>query len=696
MPALKLIRIRRLFALAVCLSSAAALADTPGNVTEAGLKATLTDGTDWPVKGGNALGQHYSVLDDINAENVSELGLAWSADIPVPDGIAATPIAVDGVIYLSAAWSHVFAFDAVTGKQLWHYDPQVLERIANRPGRSWTARASRGIAVWGGRVFATTADCRLIALDAGTGKALWTVSNCDFEAGFSLSDSPYVGGGKVFVGTSGSEAGMGQRGYVSAYSPADGKLLWRFYTAPSANPEENDTPAMKMAYATWSGDTLEKFGGGGHPWNEMTYDPETGLLFFGTSGAVPYVHALRAPEGGDNLFMSSVVAVDADTGEYAWHYQTVPKDSWDYNATMNIALGEFAIGGRERKTLMIAPKNGFHYVLDRLTGELLAADKFAKVNWASHVNLETGRPVYLPDAEFWTDDAAAEVPVWPNMWGAHNWQPMAWHPGLQLAYIPVIDVPSLVSGYDDGDFTDTIELVTEVDGRPHSPGKLVAFDPLAGKARWTVDHKLPFNGGVMATAGNLVFQGDAEGRFSAYAADTGAGLWSVSTGSPISAAPATYAVGGTQYVVIPVGAGGGVQFAYPELHAPPEFAGPTRLMAFTLEGDARLPAPAQTARRLPPQPPLEATAGQIEAGQKLYAGECYGCHGSHAVARVGGTPPDLRYADEVTHAQWHGIVIGGARAARGMPAFELTPEESETIRVYVLSRAQELRAAAGN
>jgi quinohemoprotein ethanol dehydrogenase len=330
---------------AVSVPPPATASPKAGNVTEERLQKSLEDGTNWLVKGGNVRGQHYSVLDQVNTSNVAGLGLAWATDIPVPDGVAAVPLIVDGVVYLSAAFSHVFAIDANSGDILWSHDPRVRDHFADRPGLSWTARASRGIAVWGGKILATTADCRLIALDAGSGKPLWTRQTCDPALGYAITDSPYVGGNKVFVGNSGSESGQKNRGYVSAYDV--------------------------------------KYGGGGSAWNEMTYDPETGLLFFGTAGALPYVHELRSPKGGDSLFLSSVIALVADTGEYVWHYQTVPEDSWEYNATMNIALDELEIGGTRRKVLMIAPKNGFHYVLDRATGELLAADKFAKVNWAS-------------------------------------------------------------------------------------------------------------------------------------------------------------------------------------------------------------------------------------------------------------------------------------------------------------------------
>lgn len=675
-------------ALIVVLSSAVLFA--AGDVTEERVLAEAADGNNWFLKGGNFRGEHFSPLADINEENVAELGLAWATSLPVPDGISATPIIVDGVIYLSGAYSLVFAVDASSGEVLWQYDPDVRSRLIQDPTLSWPARVNRGVAVWQGKVLATTADCRLIALDAKTGKQLWSVQTCYRALGYAITDSPYVGGDMVFVGNAGSESHEKNRGYVSAYDIDSGDLKWRFYTVPSDKPEENVSAAMKMAEKTWSGTALEKFGGGGSAWNEMTYDPASGLLFFGTAGALPYDYRLRSPEGGDNLFLSSIVAVNASTGEYVWHYQTVPEDSWEYNATMNIVLADLEIDGEKRRTLLIAPKNGFHYVLDRLTGELIAADKFAKVNWATHINLETGRPVYDPAAEYWQRPDEAVV-VWPNMWGAHSWNAMAYHPELKLVYIPVIDVPSIVSGYEDGDFDDTLEILTEVDGEPFQPGKLVAWDPIENAPRWTVEHDLPFNGGLLATGGNLVFQGDAHGRFKAYAADTGEELWSVTTGSNITAAPSSYWVGDQQHVLVPVGAGGGIQFVYPELHAGDQVRGPTRLMAFALDADLPMPAMNAIPLSLPEQHEVHASAEDIELGRQMYGWECQGCHGKNAVARFGGSVPDLRYATAEVHAAWHGIVLGGAQQANGMPKFELSAEESEAIRGYVLSRSYQLR-----
>ena len=676
------------------LLSLASVAGAQGDVTQARILAEAAQGDNWFLKGGNFRGEHFSPLRQINENTVDALGLAWSANLPIPDGISATPIVVDGVIYLSGAYSVVFAIDAGTGRQLWTYDPDVRAGLAKDPGMSWPARVNRGVAVWAGRVYATTADCRLIALDAATGRHEWTRQTCDIMQGYAITDSPYVGGNKVFVGNAGSESGEKNRGYVSAYDAKTGERLWRFYTVPSDDPAENTTPAMKMAATTWSGDALARFGGGGSNWNGMTYDPASNLLFFGTAGALPYVHSYRSPDGGDNLFTSSVLAVNADTGEYVWHYQTVPEDSWEYNATMNIVLADLRVDGEDRETLLIAPKNGFQYVLDRQTGELLAADKFARVNWATHINLETGRPVLDPAAQFWRPDAAETVQVWPNMWGAHSWQPMAWHDQLGLLYIPVIDVPSIVTDFDpeSGEYNDTLEIVEEVDGQPFSAGKLIAWDPVRQAARWQVEYPLPFNGGLLATAGNLVFQGDAAGNFNAYAADDGTRLWTVATGSPITAAPVSYRSDDVQFVLVPIGASGGIQFVYPQLGIGDDARGPTRLLAFNLESDEDLPEAVTAAPPLPDQPELNASPDDIAAGYELYKNYyCAGCHGKDAVARRGGTVPDLRYANMDTHESWYDIVAGGERRDRGMPPFEIPEEHAESIRAYILSLSHKLR-----
>jgi len=674
---------------AISLLIAASAVVAAGKVTDERILAEASLGENWFLKGGNFRGEHYSPLSQINEDNVSDLGLAWASDLPLLDGIATTPIVVDGVIYISGAYSIVLAVDAANGKIIWTYDPKVSDVFAENPGLSWISRASRGIGVFDGHVFATTADCRLISINAATGAHEWTKQTCDTDQGYTISDSPYVGGGMVFVGNAGSESFENNRGYITAYDADNGELVWRFYIVPSHDPAENDTPALKMAAKTWSGDVLEKHGGGGNSWNEMTYDPISNQLFFGTSGSHKYLYEERSPDGGDNLFLSSIVAINAETGEYNWHYQTVDQDSWDYNATMNIVLADLSIDSKNRETVLIAPKNGFHYALDRHTGELLTAGKYAKVNWATHINMETGRPAYDPAGEFWNADDDVMQAFWPNYWGAHSWNPMAFHPDLKLSYVPVVDLPSVVNNEGSGE---DVVMFTEVDGALHSPGKLVAFDPVSQSIRWSVDHKLPYNGGLMATAGNLVFQGNAEGKFEAYAADSGERLWSVQTGTAINAAPAAYALDDTQIVLIPIGAGGGLQYLYPQMHSTDESKGPTRLLAFSLDGTANLPEVNDDTRALPSQPALTASAEAIEVGRQLYGGQCKFCHGFDGVSRAGGSVPDLRYANEETHATWHGIVMGGSLAGQGMPAMELDVEESEAIRSYILSLAEEIRA----
>jgi len=675
--------------LAVVFAVFALSAIAAADVTNKRVLDESASGENWFLKGGRFDGQHYSPLAQIDEENISDLGLEWTVDLPTQDGIATTPIVIDGVIYLSGAYSIVFAVDAKNGEILWTYDPDVRSKSGGGGGFSWYSRINRGVAVWGDSVYSITADCRLISLDAATGDLQWTKQTCDTAQGYKISDSPYVGGGKVFVGNAGSESQENNRGYVTAYDAESGDQLWRFFIVPSADPAENDTPALKMAAKTWSGDTLETVGGGGNSWNEMTYDPVSNQLFFGTSGNHVYAHNLRSPEGGDNLFLSSIVAVNADTGEYNWHYQTVDKDSWDYNATMNIALADLVIEGENRDTLLIAPKNGFHYTLDRHTGELLTAGKFAKVNWATHINMETGRPVYDPAGEYWNAPEGESRLVWPNFWGSHSWNPMAFHPGLNLSYIPVVDLPASMNKEQDNE---DVVMLTEVDGQPHSPGKLVAFDPVTQSIRWSVDHALPYNGGLMTTAGNLLFQGNADGRFVAYAADSGQQLWSIQTGSAINASAATYSIDGTQYVLIPVGAGGGLQYKYPQMHSTERSLGPTRLMAFTLEGGAEMPVSVTSYPPLPAQPALEATSETIASGKDLYKKNCRFCHGTDGVTRFNSSVPDLRYSNADTHATWQAIVVGGSRNATGMPAMEIEVGESEAIRNYVLSLAEEIRA----
>ncbi|MBI2969479.1 MAG: PQQ-dependent dehydrogenase, methanol/ethanol family [Gammaproteobacteria bacterium] len=662
-----------------------------GNISQQRVTAEDGSGRNWLLNGGSLNADHYSPLDQIHDGNVGRLGLAWSLDMQAPDGLAATPIVVDGIIYLSGPFSVVWAVDGRDGRLLWRHEPRV--RLDSASSSAWSARVNRGVAVWHGRVIVGTADCRLIALDAGSGEPLWSRQVCDTSSGYKINAAPVVGGDLVFTGNGGSESGLRNRGYVSAHEVESGKEVWRFYTVPSGTASDQQSHAMRLAAQTWSGDTWKQYGGGGSVWDSMTYDAETGLLFFGTAGALPYIHEIRSPGGGDNLFTESIVAVRAETGGYVWHYQTVPGDNWEYNATMNIVLAELEINGARRRVLMNAPKNGFLYVLDRVSGELLSANNYTRVNWATEIDPGTGRPVFNPEARYW-ERPGEKILVWPNSWGAHSWNPMAYHPATRLVYIPSIDLPDEVLYVGGDDYYSDVVWPADADGSPGVPSRLVAWDPRAQRQRWAVNHDLPLNGGVLATGGNLVFQGTATGRLQAIAADAGKVLWSLPVGSAISAAPVTYLLDGVQYVLAPTGGGGGLRMVYPDWAAGPEARGPSYLLAFTLNGRATLPAPVAP-RALPEPPPMHASTRQVAAGGKLYHDEgCYYCHGQNARA-IPGSVPDLRFMSAEKHAQWHGIVIGGASRRNGMMPVEITTEESEAIRAYVLDRAwADFRSAA--
>jgi PQQ-dependent dehydrogenase (methanol/ethanol family) len=655
-------------------------------------RVRAADGEHWLLNGGGARAEHYSPLTQIDAEHVGDLGLAWYAELGTADGIAATPIVVDGVIYLSGPFSIVYAVEAASGRLLWRHDPQV--RLDTSRSTSWAARVNRGVAVWGGRVMVATADCRIVALEAADGTEAWQQQTCDPAKGYTITGAPYVGGDRVYIGNAGSESGEGNRGYVDAFDVASGRRLWRFYTVPGGGADDATSKAMQIAAKTWTGDKWKEYGAGGSVWDSMTWDAETDILYFGTAGAWPYVARDRSPQGGDNLFTESVLAVHAQTGEYAWHYQTVPEDNWEYNATMNIVLADLEIGGAKRRVLMIAPKNGFFYVLDRDTGELISAEAYATVNWATRIDLESGRPVIAPEAKYWEHEGERRY-VWPNSWGAHSWPPMAFHPGTGLVYIPVIDLPDAVTYHRDVELDDSeVVIPPPTDGRAHAPGRLSAWDPKAQRERWSIARPLPFNGGVLATAGNLVFQGTATGRFEAYSADRGELLWSWAVQSPITAAPVSFRIGRTQYVVVGTGAGGGLRASYPDFSASADAHGPSRLLAFKLGGRASLPAPPAGTPRVPEPPPFEATAAQVAAGADLYRENCSGCHGKHAKAMTPASIPDLRYTSRERLAQWQAIVVGGALRERGMLPFELSAEDAENVRLYVLTQAQKAHSEA--
>ena len=514
--------------------------------------------------------QRFSPLEQINKETIGDLGLVWSKDMGTNRALEATPIVVDGIMFFTSTWSRVYAVDALTGETIWKFDPEV-------PGE-WARKAccdivNRGVAVYNGKVYSASLDGRLFALNAENGELVWEVDTIiDRTRAYTITGAPRVAKGKVYIGNGGAEYGV--RGYVTAYDSESGNQVWRFYTVPG-NPDLGfEDPAMEMAAKTWKGTNWWEFGGGGTVWNSIVFDPDFNNLYLGVGNGSPWTREIRSPGGGDNLFLSSVVAVDADTGVYKWHYQTTPEDNWDYTAVQDMSLADMEIDGEMKKVLLQAPKNGFFYVIDRTNGKVLRAHPFAAVTWATHVDLETGRPVENPEVDY-TENGAW---VLPGPLGAHNWQAMSIDIDAGLAYIPTQENAFFYAIQEDykktgvykrdpGRWNMGIEMsslaqniLNNLESQPKPGGFLKAFDPLTGETKWSVPIPHYWNGGVLGTAGGLVFQGDALGMFSAYDKETGERLWEFNTYTSMLAPPITFEIDGEQYVSILTGSGGGDMF----------------------------------------------------------------------------------------------------------------------------------------
>lgn len=670
----------------------------PAAVDGARIIAADSEPGNWMSHGRTYDEQRFSPLKRIDDGNVGQLGLAWTAKLDVDRGVEATPIVVDGVMYTTGAKSIVYAFDARTGKQLWKYDPEVP---GIRLSEGCCDVVNRGVAVWQGKVFVGAYDGRLIALDARNGRKLWeTDTVIDHGRSYTITGAPRVIKGKVLVGNGGAEYGV--RGYISAFDAESGKLAWRFFTVPGDPALEKDDRAMEIARKTWHGAEYWKQGGGGTVWDSMAYDPELDLLYIGTGNASWWNRQARSEGKGDNLFVSSIVALRPDSGEYVWHYQTTPGDMWDYTATQHIILAELPVDGQARKVLMQAPKNGFFYVLDRVTGQLLSAEKFAPVNWATHVDLKTGRPVVDEEAANYLKGPKL---ISPAFIGAHNWHPMSFNPKTGLVYIPMQETAGMLSAPADPQHIahkSVVNLGVDVPDLPEDPavvrqiaasfkGKLLAWDPVAQKAAWSQDYRTIYNGGTLSTAGNLVFQGTADGRVTAYAADSGKLLWESPANTGVMAGPVTYEVDGEQYVSFMAGWGGTFPLLLGPLSVEAKVRPEARVLTYKLGGKATLPAPQRAPQTVPQPPAVTASADDVAAGRTLYNGFCGSCHGLNAIS--GGVLPDLRYLDARKHGQFKDIVLMGARAAKGMPPFAGTIAEADADRIhqYLIKRAHDLR-----
>jgi len=516
------------------IANAAAERDTGGSPS-----------VNWPCHGGTSDETAYSPLSEIDKTNVRRLGLAWFLDLPDEQTLEATPLGIDGVLYFTGSYATVYAVDGITGNLLWKYDPQVW-KVGPQKMR-FALAVNRGVAYAGGRVFAGTLDGRLIALDAKTGKLIWSVETTPRESLQTITGAPRVFNGKVIIGNGGAD--FNARGYVTAYDQATGKQIWRFYAAPGSPDENRGDPAMERAATTWRGEFWNT-GTGGGPWDSITFDREMNRIYVGTGNAAPYDPEKRSPGGGDNLYTASIVALDANTGKYLWHYQVNPRDSWDFDSTQQLVLAELLISGQRHKVLMQAPKNGFLYVLDRETGRLISAGKIGKATWADNIDLTTGRAAEEKNIRY----QDGEVTIWPSPAGAHSWHTMSFSPKTQLIYIPYLQIGTRYSkrAAENGSLGGLSMSLVEVDPQD-GKGALLAYDPVQQQVRWKIQHTYFWNGGTMATAGGLVFQGTADGFFSAYDELTGKSLWHFNAGLGIISAPIAYSAGGREYVSVLVG-----------------------------------------------------------------------------------------------------------------------------------------------
>jgi quinohemoprotein ethanol dehydrogenase len=651
-----------------------------------------SDGRDWAAYGRTFGEQHYSPLTQINVDSINRLGLVWARDLG-PGNSASIPLAVDGTLYFTTGYSIIRAVDAATGRELWQYDSEAAAAAGQKLRGSW---GSRGIAYWDGKIFAGTVDGRLIAIDARTGTLVWSVMTVGKDDGRYITGAPRVFDGMVIIGHGGADV-ANVRGYVTTYDARTGKPLWRFYTVPGRPADGFENAAMEMAARTWAG-AWWRYGGGGTVWNAITFDADTDTIYIGVGNGSPWNHRIRSLGKGNNLFLSSIVALDARTGTYKWHYQTNPGESWDYNASMDMVLSDQRINGVFRKLLITAPKNGFLYVIDRLTGKLISAEAYVKVNWARGIDLNTGRPIENPGIRY---DNGKTVTMWPGPVGAHSWQPTAFDAQRAIIYIPAIEMAAAYNdrGIASGNWHR--KKGGQIDGGanvnpllnlppPNGTSALIAWDVIHQKQVWKQPTPGFWNGGLMATAGNLVFQGQIDGQFNAYSADDGKREWSFAAQAPIIAAPITFMAGGKQYVTVLTGMGtsGAVYGPLIEKFGIDARSQARRVLTFALDGTARLPRRDEASSPIVDDPSIMIDPKQSKYGRVVYNGHCAVCHGIAAIS--GGYAPDLRKSPvSLSRDAFTSVVRDGALLDAGMPRFgELTEHDLDGLRQFIRSRAR--------
>ena len=689
-----------------------------GNINAQRLLNTHDEPGAWLTGGRDYKQSYYSPLKTINKTNVDQLGFAWQYEIDTTYGFEATPIVVDGVMFSSGPKGVVYALDAKTRVQRWLFepkvDPDVMRKVCCGP-------INRGVAVWQGLVYVASLDGYLYALDANTGIVNWKADTItERDRGYTTTGAPYIAKDVVVIGNSGAE--LDARGYVTAYDLKTGAQRWRFFIVPGDPKKGFEHPEMEMAAKTWDPDSLWEVGLGGTAWDGMAYDPELNLLYIGTGNGNPHPRKLRSPKGGDNLFLSSILAINPDTGAMVWYYQTTPADNWDYTATQKMILAELDLSGETRKVIMQAPKNGFFYVLDRITGELLSAEPYVQVNWASHIDKKTGRPVETGQGDYFNEPKL----VFPSWFGGHNWQPMAYNPDAGLVYIPTIEMPVVFTVpkeefiYQKGGFNSTSKGIFPIPGpigmdsegakelpsletlaegqADYTPrGFLKAWDPVKQQVVWQVETSGPWaghpsaiwnGGGLMTTAGGLVFQGSAEGNLVVLDGQSGQELHRIDVGTSMMAAPMTYSIDGEQYVAIMAGLGGSLGGIHPPGSAADKYGNQGRVIAFKLAG-GQVPHPPLLDKKQKgfpkPQAIRRGSLVQRDQGDVLFQRSCSKCHTNLGDGGI----PDLRVMSAQTHVEFLDIVLGGIRADQGMGSFKglLSEEEVESIQIYLIDLA---------
>jgi len=651
---------------------------------------------EWLTHGRTYSEQRFSPLTQITDKNVSNLALAWYSDLPTKRGIEATPLMADGKLYVTGSWGHALALDAKTGQTLWHFDPKVSKDYGVH---ACCDVVNRGVALWGDKVYVGSLDGRMIALNRESGAVAWEVdTRINDTDSYTITGAPRAVNGKIIIGNGGAE--MGVRGYVTAYDAETGAQAWRFFTVPGNPADGFEDETQERIAKTWTGQWWEHGKGGGTAWDSFAYDPKLNLLYIGVGNGSSWNQKIRSPGGGDNLFLSSIVAVNADTGKYVWHYQTTPGDNWDYTATQSLILAELDINGAQRDVIMQAPKNGFFYVIDRASGELLSAEKYMPVTWATHVDMETGRPVEAPGVR----SGSAELTIFPGPSGAHNWNPMSYSPATGYVYIPAMLTSAV---YEDDFYAERRATVWDTNYSPNMVilpdgmtvaeraelgpdalrGVLVARDPVTNQEVWRKKLGFYAGGGVLTTKGNLLFQGDMQGNFSAYTADKGEKIWTQSVQSGVMAGPISYQLDGEQYIAVLQGWGGETGLPFGAISGPLGMVNISRVLVYKLGGEAKLPIIELAEQALPAHNLKPGSSETIEQGREVYNTFCVVCHGGNAVSA--GLIPDLRYRITELDAAWQGIVIDGTLKSNGMPAWDkyLSREEADAIKSYVVHEA---------